>query len=102
MVPDEKTVRHFLQVMSDPTNYPILFHCEHGIGRSSLFEAIYRIEYLGWTNEEARQSAYWRSFMESFKINDRRGKYLVHCKPHNSKIVAKINPVNHKLELIRR
>ncbi len=98
IVPDEKTVRHFLHVMSDSANYPILFHCEHGIGRSSLFEAIYRIEFLGWTNKEARQSAYWRSLMGSFKENDRRGQYLTNYKSHNVEVIAKFYPLNNRVE----
>lgn len=77
LVPSDEAVNSFLDVMGDVSNYPILFHCEHGIGRSSLFEAIYRIEFLGWSNEEAQKSALYRSLMGSFEADDVRGQYIL-------------------------
>lgn len=81
LVPSDETVSRFLDVMEDVSNYPILFHCRHGIGRSSLFEAIYRIEFLGWSNEDARKSARIRSLLGSFEADDIRGQYLLNYQP---------------------
>ena len=41
--------------MDDSSNYPVLIHCYHGVGRAQMFSALYRIEYEGWTNQEARE-----------------------------------------------
>lgn len=81
LVPSDEAVGRFLDVMGDVSNYPILFHCEHGIGRSSLFEAIYRIEFLGWTNDAARKSALVRSVLGSFEADDVRGRYILDYVP---------------------
>ena len=81
LVPSDEAVNTFLDVMGDVSNYPILFHCEHGIGRSSLFEAIYRIEFLGWFTEDARKSARLRSLMGSFETEDVRGQYILNYQP---------------------
>ena len=83
LVPSDEAVNSFLDVMGDASNYPILFHCEHGIGRSSLFEAIYRIEFMGWSNEDARKSARLRSLLGSFESHDIRGQYLLNYQPQN-------------------
>lgn len=55
-VPDQKTLDKFYEVMDDSTNYPVLIHCYHGEGRAPLFGAIYRMEYEGLPNEEARKN----------------------------------------------
>jgi len=55
-VPDQETLNKFFEVMDDSTNYPVLIHCHHGEGRAPLFSAIYRMEYEGMPNEEARKS----------------------------------------------
>ncbi len=52
-VPAEQGVRTFLEVMDDPSNYPVLVHCFAGYHRSGAYSAIYRMEYEGWTNRNA-------------------------------------------------
>jgi tyrosine-protein phosphatase SIW14 len=51
--PVERGVRRFLEVMNDPVNYPVLVHCFAGTHRTGAYCAIYRMEFEGWTNEEA-------------------------------------------------
>lgn len=53
-VPTAETVDRFLEIMDKEETYPVLIHCEHGYGRAVLFSAIYRMEYEGWSNEDAR------------------------------------------------
>ena len=100
LVPSDEAVNSFLDVMGDVSNYPILFHCEHGIGRSSLFEAIYRIEFLGWSNEEARKSALFRSLMGSFEVDDVRGQYILNYEAQNRRslqavVMARLGGASH-------
>ncbi|WP_333601178.1 dual specificity protein phosphatase family protein [Flavobacterium sp.] len=79
-VPEQKNVDSFLKIMDNPDNYPVLIHCYHGIGRSQLFSAIYRIEYEGWTNEEARNKAAFPVMFSSFDNGTPKGEYLKHYK----------------------
>jgi protein-tyrosine phosphatase len=40
-------------VLADPNNYPIYFHCHHGLNRTSMVQIAYRTKYCGWTLKEA-------------------------------------------------
>lgn len=75
-VPPPETVASFLKVMDDPSRYPVLIHCFHGEGRSSLFVALYRIEYEGWSNEQARQATRLFPALSSFALDERKGMFL--------------------------
>jgi len=46
-------VKQFRAIMDEPRNYPVLVHCWGGIHRSGAYCAVYRMEYQGWTNDEA-------------------------------------------------
>ena len=52
-VPAEQGVRTFLEVMDDPANFPVLVHCFAGSHRSGAVCAVYRMEYEGYSNQEA-------------------------------------------------
>lgn len=61
LVPNERlgtgerplAIEHFLAVMDDPSNYPVLLHCRAGLHRTGLMSAIYRMEYQGWSRAQA-------------------------------------------------
>jgi hypothetical protein len=40
-------------VLADPNNYPVFFHCHHGLNRASMAQIAYRTRYCGWTLDEA-------------------------------------------------
>ena len=40
-------------ILADPRNYPIFFHCHHGLNRTSMVQIAYRTKYCGWTLEQA-------------------------------------------------
>ncbi len=65
-VPTQEALDRFLAVMDDKANWPVLVHCEHGVGRTGVFCAIYRMEFDGWSAEdavaEARYYSHWGSF----------------------------------------
>ncbi len=48
-------IEDFLAVMDDPDNYPVLIHCHAGLHRTGVLAAVYRMEYQGWTPEQAWQ-----------------------------------------------
>lgn len=80
-VPDAQTVDAFLAAMANSENRPVLIHCQHGVGRAPLYEAIYRIEFQGWENERARRSTRWRSGLGSFAPGDAKGRFLIEYTP---------------------
>jgi protein tyrosine/serine phosphatase len=42
-------------VLADPANYPIFFHCHHGLNRTSMVQIAYRTKYCGWTLTRAAE-----------------------------------------------
>jgi protein tyrosine/serine phosphatase len=42
-----------VSVYDDPNNYPMLIHCKAGLHRTGLLAALYRVEYQGWTVNDA-------------------------------------------------
>lgn len=42
-------------VLNDPANYPIYFHCHHGLNRVSMAQIAYRTKYCGWTLDQASE-----------------------------------------------
>jgi hypothetical protein len=42
-------------VLANPANYPIYFHCHHGLNRTSMTQIAYRTKYCGWTFEQAAE-----------------------------------------------
>jgi protein tyrosine phosphatase (PTP) superfamily phosphohydrolase (DUF442 family) len=53
-VTSEDAVR-FLRLVTDPRNYPILVHCQHGADRTGTMVAVYRIFVQGWSTERAME-----------------------------------------------
>ena len=54
----DETVKRFLAIVADKSNWPILVHCSRGKERSGVLSAIYRIEYDRWSNEDALAETY--------------------------------------------
>jgi len=84
-VPTQATVDEFLQIMDDSSNYPVLLHCYHGVGRAQMFSAIYRIEYEGWSNQDAREKTRLLLKGSSFDEGKPKGDYLINYKPRANK-----------------
>jgi hypothetical protein len=36
-------------VIADASNYPLYFHCHHGLNRTSMAQIAYRTKYCGWS-----------------------------------------------------
>jgi tyrosine-protein phosphatase SIW14 len=51
--PADEGVRTFLEIMADTRNHPVLIHCFAGVHRTGAYCAVYRMEFEGWSNEEA-------------------------------------------------
>jgi len=51
--PTDPQVARLVEILSDPTNYPMLIHCQHGVTRTAKLLAMYDILYRGMTAEES-------------------------------------------------
>lgn len=79
-VPSQEVLDNFFKVMDDSINYPVLIHCYHGAGRAHLFSSIYRIEYEGMSNEEAREKTRFLIKWSSFDDGKPKGEFLKNYK----------------------
>jgi protein tyrosine phosphatase (PTP) superfamily phosphohydrolase (DUF442 family) len=75
-VPSKETLNKFYKVMDNKENYPVLIHCYHGIGRAQVYSALYRIEYEGFSNEDARKNAAFPVLFSSFDNGTPKGEFL--------------------------
>lgn len=87
-VPPQETVDKFLELMAKPDVYPVLIHCHHGVSRSVLFSALYRIEFEGWDTERARLATRLITDGSSFDTDARKGRYLQNYVPQNKPPVS--------------
>ena len=51
--PPPETVNAFFDIVEDRANWPVFLHCQMGIHRTGLMLALYRMQYQGWTGEQA-------------------------------------------------
>lgn len=49
----EEQTTYFLNLISDPANWPVYVHCKGGRHRTGAMTGIYRITHDGWTADEA-------------------------------------------------
>jgi protein tyrosine/serine phosphatase len=52
-IPAEIGLKEFRDIMDEPANYPVLVHCFAGIHRTGTMCAVFRMDYQGWTNDDA-------------------------------------------------
>jgi len=87
-VPSKATLSKFYEVLDDKANYPVLIHCYHGTGRAAIYSAIYRIEYEGWKNKDARAKTRvvveGLGYHSSFSDGRTKGDFLMNYKPRSA------------------
>jgi tyrosine-protein phosphatase SIW14 len=49
------SIKSALDLISDPANQPVFFHCFHGEDRTGVLAALYRVTYQSCTIDEAHQ-----------------------------------------------
>jgi len=95
-VPTEKDLKEFYSIMDDESNYPVLLHCYHGLGRTMLYVSLYRIEYEGMDNDLARSKTrpyvvdtpFYKS---SFAPGKPKGDFLLSYTPREKQDDANIS-----------
>jgi len=55
-IPDQAIAKYF-EVLNDPANYPVFFHCRRGADRTGALAALYRIAKQGWDARKAYDEA---------------------------------------------
>jgi hypothetical protein len=50
---DDAELEQHIAILSDPDNYPMLVHCQHGVTRTAKFLAIYDIAFRNMTASES-------------------------------------------------
>lgn len=87
-VPTRETLTRFLTVLDDKSVYPVLIHCYHGTGRAEMYSALYRIEYLHMSAEDARLKtrliAEMPGYKSSFALSKEKGIFLSHYIPRKA------------------
>jgi protein tyrosine/serine phosphatase len=53
----EHSIDQYFEVLSNPANYPIFFHCRRGADRTGAMAGFYRIAAQGWEPEKALNEA---------------------------------------------
>jgi tyrosine-protein phosphatase SIW14 len=84
-VPEERpfAIDRFLQIMDDPSNYPVLIHCKAGLHRTGVLTAVYRMEYQGWSRHDAFEELRAHGFGDRFctMANDYVKQYVLTYTP---------------------
>lgn len=68
-------IDRFLAILDDPASYPILVHCKAGLHRTGVLTAVFRMEYQGWTQQQAIQELRANGFGEF--VSDSGNDYIV-------------------------
>jgi protein tyrosine/serine phosphatase len=53
----EGAIAKYFELVNNPANYPIFFHCRRGADRTGLFAALYRMALQGWDARKAYSEA---------------------------------------------
>ncbi len=65
----------FLALLDDESNYPILLHCKAGLHRTGRLTAIYRMEYMDWSQGEALREL--RANGYGFRMASEADQYII-------------------------
>jgi len=55
-IPDKAIAKYF-EIINNPDNYPIFFHCKRGADRTGAMAGFYRIVHQGWDGDKAYSEA---------------------------------------------
>ena len=71
-LPTRSQINKFLSVLDDSANHPVYVHCQHGVDRTGMMMAIWRIARQNWTAHQAyaemRDSGFHKFPMYHFKF----------------------------------
>lgn len=78
------TIEDYLKILDDPSSYPVLVHCKAGLHRTGVLVALYRMEYEGWSKEDALHELRVNGFghFGSTSSNEYIQQYVLSYQPH--------------------
>lgn len=78
------TIERYLEILDDPASYPVLVHCKAGLHRTGVLVGVYRMEYEGWTKQEALREVRNNGFGEfaATSANEYIQQYILSYQPH--------------------
>jgi len=78
-----EAIERFLEVMDDAASYPVLIHCNAGLNRTGVLVAVYRMEYQGWSCEQAFRETLDNGFgrTQCTAANDYIKQYILTYEP---------------------
>ncbi len=78
------TLERYLEILDDPASYPVLVHCKAGLHRTGVLVAVYRMEYEGWSWQDALAEVKANGFGEfvSSSANEYIDQYILKYRPH--------------------
>jgi protein tyrosine/serine phosphatase len=79
--PPQDDVMRFLDIMDAAREQPVLIHCTHGVGRTGVFAAVYRMEYQGWSPRRAWLEAMMLAGFGSFLPGSEKARRILSYKP---------------------
>ena len=86
----EAAVAKYFEIVNNPANYPIFFHCQRGADRTGALAAFYRMAIQGWDAKKAYAEA--RDFgMRWWDAGLRSQLYTFHP-PEREKLQPSIEP----------
>lgn len=75
-------IEEMLKAYDDPSHFPMLIHCKAGLHRTGILAAIYRMEYEGWSPDQAFRELALHGFgKECHEANDYVREYVLEYRP---------------------
>jgi len=76
-------IEEMLKAYDDPENYPMMVHCKAGLHRTGILIAVYRMEFEGWTPDQAYREMRSHGFGDTVcnEANDYVREYVLEFRP---------------------
>jgi protein tyrosine phosphatase (PTP) superfamily phosphohydrolase (DUF442 family) len=85
--PTDEQAKQFLQIVTNPNNWPVLVHCAHGEGRTGVMCALVRYALDGWEDKRIMQEVgnFRISLLGLMKTRmcDSQRKFIQHWEENN-------------------
>jgi len=97
-----RAIDEFLKVMDDEASYPVLIHCKAGLHRTGVMAAIYRMEYDGWSRQDAMRElrALGFGYFTANSSNEYVLQYVMRYQPRGQR--AEISPTDGSLAVRKK
>lgn len=89
-----KAIDEFFQIMDYEKAYPVLLHCKAGLHRTGVLSAVYRMEYEGWSREDAMRELRSHGFGHFIanKSNPYIAQYVLPYQPRSKSLPGREVP----------